>query len=120
MPTYKVMTPVRRGGKTHTDSIELSVAEAAPLLASGAVVDPDQVEDAVEAEPAAGKPAKVNVNTATAAEIAAAAKGIGKKTATDLIKHREANGPFATLDRLTDVGGISGATVAENADVLTV
>lgn len=62
----------------------------------------------------------VNINTATAAEIAAAAHGIGEATARDVIKHRKASGPFASLDDLTRVGGIGKATVERNRHRLTV
>lgn len=62
----------------------------------------------------------VNVNTASAAEIAAAAAGIGQATARDLVKHRKAGGPFASLDDLIRVGGIGQATIDRNRDRLTV
>lgn len=65
-------------------------------------------------------PELVNVNTATAEEIAKAAKGIGPKTAKDLVEHRDGGNTFATLDDLEKVGGISKATIDENRDVLTV
>jgi len=113
---YIVASPIRHNGKRYEPGayISLTDAEAAPLLAAGAVAD-------VDAGMSQDKPAaKLNVNTASAAEIAKAAKGIGKKTATDLVKHREANGPFRKLKDITAVGGISGATVLENQHVLTV
>jgi competence protein ComEA len=64
-------------------------------------------------------PVLVNVNTASAAEIAKAAKGIGKKTAADIVAHREQAGNFASLDDLVQVGGISQAIVDQNREVLT-
>lgn len=62
----------------------------------------------------------VNVNTATAEQIAEAANGIGINTARDLVKWRKAKGPFATLDDLAKVGGIGKATVERNREALTV
>jgi len=73
-----------------------------------------------EAKPNGKEPELVNVNTASAAQIAEAANGIGPATARDLVKWRTANGPFAQLDELTRVGGIGNATVARNRDRLTV
>jgi len=50
MPEYKVITPIRRKGKTVAEgTVEMSEAEAKPLLAIGAV------EAAGAAKPAGGK-----------------------------------------------------------------
>lgn len=62
----------------------------------------------------------VNVNKATAEEIAAAANGIGINTARDLVKWRKANGDFKSLDDLARVGGIGEATIERNREALTV
>ena len=56
--------------------------------------------------------AKVNINTATAQELTAL-PGIGPAKAEAIIKHREANGPFKTVDGLNDVKGI-GNKILEN------
>ena len=56
--------------------------------------------------------AKVNINTATAQELTAL-PGIGPAKAEAIIKHREANGPFKTVDELNDVKGI-GIKILEN------
>lgn len=61
----------------------------------------------------------VDINSASAEEIAAAANGIGINTARDLVKWRKANGPFESLDDLVKVGGIGKATVERNQGVLT-
>ena len=49
--------------------------------------------------------AKVNINTATVQELTTL-PGIGQAKAEAIIKHREANGPFKTVDQLNDVKGI--------------
>lgn len=56
--------------------------------------------------------AKININTATAQELTAL-PGIGPAKAEAIIKHREANGPFKTVDELNDVKGI-GNKILEN------
>lgn len=56
--------------------------------------------------------AKININTATAQELTAL-PGIGPAKAEAIIKHREANGPFKTVDELNGVKGI-GNKILEN------
>jgi competence protein ComEA len=61
----------------------------------------------------------VNVNTADAATIAAALHGIGVKKAQEIVKDREKNGAFKTLEDLGRVKGIGDKTLAKNkADIL--
>lgn len=60
----------------------------------------------------------VNVNKASATRIAAAMKGVGLKTASAIVAYRQANGPFKSIDELTEVKGIGMATVRKNARVI--
>jgi len=63
--------------------------------------------------------AAVNVNKAEAAEIAEELKGIGLSKATAIVAYRDQNGPFETLEQLTEVKGIGLKTVEKNrADIL--
>jgi len=57
--------------------------------------------------------ALLNINTAQVAELAEQLPGIGPAKAVAIVKYREANGPFKTLDALTDVKGIGPATLAK-------
>ncbi|EEY38151.1 DNA uptake protein [Vibrio mimicus MB451] len=57
----------------------------------------------------------VNINTASAEELATLLKGIGLKKAQAIVDYREANGPFISIDDLTNVKGIGEATVRNNA-----
>ncbi|MFA0412532.1 ComEA family DNA-binding protein [Vibrio renipiscarius] len=57
----------------------------------------------------------VNVNQASAQEIADLLKGIGLKKAEAIVQYREAQGPFKHIDDLAKVKGIGEATVAKNA-----
>lgn len=59
---------------------------------------------------------KVNVNTADAETLARVLKGIGLNKAQAIVAHREAYGPFSSLDDLIQVKGIGAATVERNAD----
>jgi len=62
----------------------------------------------------------VNINTATAEEIAAALKGVGPAKAEAIVAYREANGPFVSVDQLTEVKGIGAATVEKNRSQIIV
>lgn len=56
MPHYTILTPVKRGGTIHRDTIELSAKEAAQLLASGAI-EPARKKHPPESAPATGRSA---------------------------------------------------------------
>ena len=61
---------------------------------------------------AAGDP--IDVNAATAEELAAAMSGVGLKKAAAIVAYRDENGPFASVDDLVLVRGIGPATVDSN------
>lgn len=62
--------------------------------------------------------AAININTASAIELAQL-DGIGETKALAIVADRQANGPFASTEDLTRVRGIGEATVAKNADRIT-
>lgn len=55
--------------------------------------------------------AKVDVNSATAAELTTI-KGIGAKRAAMIVSYRKQHGHFASIDDLTQIKGISSKTLA--------
>jgi competence protein ComEA len=61
----------------------------------------------------------VNVNTATAEEIAEGLKGIGLTKAEAIVKYRNTNGTFAHVDELVNVKGIGVRTVDINREAIT-
>ena len=61
---------------------------------------------------------QVNINTATAQEIAEALNGIGLSKAEKIVEYRNANGPFVHIDELVNVKGIGLRTVDKNRDVI--
>ncbi|XAW90273.1 ComEA family DNA-binding protein [Vibrio sp. CDRSL-10 TSBA] len=71
-------------------------------------------ENPVQAETAQGIEITVNVNSASAEEIATLLSGIGLKKAQAIVDYRQANGEFQTKQDLTKVKGIGEATVAKN------
>ncbi|ENM5826010.1 ComEA family DNA-binding protein [Vibrio metoecus] len=79
-----------------------------PVLANAEETVPEaQVEEGIVIT--------VNINTASAEELATLLKGIGVKKAQAIVEYREANGPFLTIDDLAKVKGIGDATVRNNA-----
>jgi len=68
-------------------------------------------------EPAQADFGKLNVNTATAAQLEKL-PGIGEISARRIIEYREANGPITSIEQLRQAG-ISDAILRRAADYLT-
>ncbi len=64
--------------------------------------------------------AAVDINTASAEQLARAMKGVGMAKARAIVAWREANGPFKSVDELVKVKGIGLKTVERNRDQLSV
>jgi len=62
----------------------------------------------------------VNINVASAEEIALNVKGIGNSKAAAIVAYRDQNGPFAHVDELVNVKGIGIATIDKNREILLV
>ena len=62
----------------------------------------------------------VNINTATAEEIAATLNGVGLSKAEEIVRYRETNGAFAHADELAKVKGVGLKTVDKNRDKIVV
>lgn len=58
----------------------------------------------------------IDINTASAEQIADALSGIGKAKAEAIVQDREKNGPFKSVEDLTRVKGIKAATIAKIRD----
>ena len=56
----------------------------------------------------------VNVNTADAETISAELQGVGISKAIAIVEYRQANGPFKSVEDLTQVKGIGDRTVEIN------
>lgn len=61
----------------------------------------------------------ININTAGVAELITL-KGVGHKTAESIVKYRQQNGQFSSVDELTKVSGIGLATLNNNRHRLVV
>lgn len=60
--------------------------------------------------------AKVDINTADAATLAAALNGVGLAKAEAIVAHRKEHGPFKSADQLAEVKGIGLKLVEKNRD----
>ncbi|MBB5210077.1 ComEA family DNA-binding protein [Microbulbifer hydrolyticus] len=59
---------------------------------------------------------QVNLNTASAEELSSALEGVGTAKAELIVKFREANGEFSSVEQLLEVKGIGMATLEKNRD----
>lgn len=64
--------------------------------------------------------AGIDINSATAEQISQEMKGVGPAKAQAIIEYRTLNGPFKSVEQLTEVKGIGPATVDKNRDLITV
>ncbi|NVJ68272.1 MAG: helix-hairpin-helix domain-containing protein [Gammaproteobacteria bacterium] len=60
--------------------------------------------------------ARVNINTASADQLATSLKGVGLKKAQAIIEYRKEYGDFKSVNELTAVKGIGEKTLAKNRD----
>ena len=63
--------------------------------------------------------AVVNINKADAVSIASTLKGVGNARAQEIVRYREAYGPFSSVDELADVKGIGKSTLDDNRARIT-
>jgi len=63
---------------------------------------------------------QVDVNTATAEELAEALTGVGPAKASAIIAYREKNGEFEHVDELVDVRGIGLRTLDQNRERIVI
>ena len=96
-----------------------------PTMAEGAATPPPISAPAATADPGASRMGGVttagliDINLATQADLEML-PGIGPTTAANIIAHREANGPFATIEAIMDVPGIGEGKFAAMKDLITV
>ena len=77
----------------------------------------EPMPEAAEPMPEAAGPIDINMADAAALQTL---PGIGETKAAAIIAHREANGPFATVDALQNVKGIGEKTLGKLKEQITV
>ena len=101
------------------------VLVAALVLLGSWPVNAQRAQRAQRAEPAAKPPVpasaaeSINLNSATAAQIASL-PGIGQKTAELVVQYRQKNGPFKNIEEIMNVRGIGEKSFLRIKDRLTV
>ena len=62
---------------------------------------------------------KININNASADQIASAMTGIGESKAKAIVDYRSSHGKFKSVQDLENVDGIGSKTVEKNKDKIT-
>ena len=62
---------------------------------------------------------KININSASAEQIASAMTGIGDSKAKAIVDYRSSHGKFKSVQDLENVDGIGSKTVEKNKDKIT-
>ncbi len=99
------------------DGMQLHVPVRAEVAATPAAFS--EPAPAVRSVPADLFAGLININTATAAELEAL-PGIGPSLAERIVAHREANGPFTSLEAILDVAGIGEAKLEAMRDLIAI
>lgn len=116
------------GFKKHADETMINLAQK--LTDEMVIYVPMEGEEALEgmppliasettANPQATEEGKIHLNSATQAEVETL-NGIGPKKAEAILMYREENGPFHSVEQLTEVTGIGDKTVENIRDQIVV
>lgn len=98
---------------------QLEAAATQPVEAKGATSEPVKATGQVATGSKPTPKGKVNLNTATAAQLEAV-KGIGPAMAQKIVDYRTAHGPFKRLEDLLSVSGIGPKTLEKIQAELTI
>lgn len=67
----------------------------------------------------AGQPSKVNINTASKEQLMTL-RGVGEARAEDILRYREEQGPFETIEEIMEISGIKDAAFEKIKEYITV
>jgi competence protein ComEA len=121
----RVIDAVNEAGGPRGDADLAALNLAAPLEDGSQVLVPskDPAGDGTSGAPTGSTGSTqgqlINVNTADATQLEEL-PDIGEVLAAAIVKYREENGPFASVDELDDVSGIGPATLEDVRDLVTV
>lgn len=87
-----------------------------PIGAPAALAATPTTQSAVKS----GQSNRINLNTADAETLKRALSGVGVAKATAIVKHRQAYGPFESVEELLEVTGIGKTLLDRNRDKLVV
>jgi len=109
--------------KTYFSSMLFGLLAGASVLAHAATATPAALASPAPASTVSAPVqalASINLNTADAETLKRELSGVGMAKAEAIVKHRETNGSFLTIDELLEVKGIGKALLDRNRDRLTV
>ncbi|RUO65346.1 competence protein ComEA [Pseudidiomarina planktonica] len=89
------------------------------LMMSFGLLQPAVADQSSATQSKQGTEATVNLNTASAAELAQSLVGVGMKRAEQIIALREEIGRFTAVEQLLDVRGIGPKLLEKNAGKIT-
>lgn len=89
-----------------------------PNAATRTAADKPAAEKAPKDAAAAPDSATVSINSASAAQLAAALNGVGLKKAQAIVDYREQYGAFTQVEQLQEVKGIGPSILEKNRDRL--
>lgn len=115
---------VRIAGGLTENADPLAINLAVRLEDGQSVIVPDRFSDntaLIEAQNSKDKEkdSKININTATSSELETI-PGIGPATAANIIKYREDNGPFKSIEDITKVNRIGDKTFEKIKDYIKI
>jgi len=85
----------------------VALAGSAPAMAASAEKARSPVSEQAQQQ--------VNINSASAVDIANVIKGIGPKTAEAIVAYRDTHGAFTSLESITMVKGVGSKTLKKNS-----
>ncbi|MEJ7540618.1 helix-hairpin-helix domain-containing protein [Staphylococcus intermedius] len=115
--------PLKTADLSHVNLAEKLTDQKMVYIPSQGEVSPSNAHHSVQQDhsstPSATQNITVNLNTADEKELTQI-PGIGPSKAQTIIKHREENGPFQSIENLKDVKGIGEKSFEKLKDYLTV
>jgi competence protein ComEA len=120
MSTIDLNYKQRGPRRVRMNSLQLAVfgrALSVALLLLAGWLQPLSLVRAAESEPVAVMQT-VNINRADAPALAAGLRGVGPSKAEEIVRYREAFGPFESVDELAEVKGIGKSTLEKNRDLI--
>lgn len=100
--------------KSFTKILLLSLITLLPLWQVSAIAADTPVPSTVE------QVAMVNINTASVDQLSEGLNGVGMKRAQGIVKYREANGVFTSVEQLLAVKGIGEKVLEKNKKIIVV
>lgn len=104
MSTINLAAQLEDGQQVYVPRLEEHATPSSPGSSSSLTIHPDQL---------------ININTASAPELDLL-PGIGPSLAQKIIEHREAYGPFTSIDDLINVSGIGPVKLEDLREFITV